>query len=191
MVGCRLVCRRPGRKRGFTLPEVLNFLGLATILGALAMYGVARYLRHSKTAEALGSTVAIAQAACVYYNQSDANQPAGTKPTAAKAMRHFPPPSRVSVPADMNDVRGKRFQSGIGDWSTSPWIEMGFKISTPQFYAYSFDSQGSGATAQATIEAHGDLDGNGVSSTFRATASSDESGTAKVNSAVQQVDPEE
>lgn len=179
------------RSRGFTLSELLSTIGFISILGALAMYGVARYLRHSKTAEAVGATTAIAQAACVYYNQSDANQPAGTKPDAAKAMRHFPPPSRASVPASITDIRAKRFQSGIGDWSTSPWLEMGFKISTPQFYAYSFESQGSGLSAQASAVAHGDLDGNGVTSTFRATAAPDGSLVAKVNGQVQQVDPEE
>lgn len=191
MLGFRPVSGRRLQTRGFTMPEALNFIGLATILGALAMYGVARYLRHSKTAEAIGSATAIAQSACAYYNQSDALQPAGTKSDAAKAMRHFPPSSRVSVPAKLEDVRGKRYQSGIGDWATSPWLELGFKISTPQFYAYSFESQGSGPSAQATVEAHGDLDGNGVGSTFRATAEPDSAFTARVSPAIQQIDPEE
>jgi Tfp pilus assembly protein FimT len=183
--------RRYAHSRGFTLSELLSTIGFVSILGALAMYGVARYLRHSKTAEAVSTTTAIAQAACVAYNASDANQPAGTKPDAARAMRHFPPASRASVPASVNDVRGKRFQSAAGDWATSPWLEMGFKISTPQLYAYSFESQGSGPSAQATAVAHGDLDANGVESTFRASAAPDGSLVAKVNTQVQQVDPEE
>ncbi len=177
--------------RGLTLAELLGTLGFVSILGALAMYGVARYLRHSKTTEAVAQTSAIAQAACAFYNQSDANQPAGTKPDAAKAMRHFPPSARASVPADEADVRGKRFQSGAGDWSTSPWLDMGFKIMTPQYFAYSFESQGSGPSAQATAIAHGDLDGNGVKSTFRITAAPDDTLTAKVGKSVQQVEPDE
>jgi len=179
------------KSRGFTLAELLATIGFVSLLGALAMYGVARYLRHSKTTEAIAQTTAIAEAACAYYNQSDANQPAGTKPDAAKAMRHFPPSSRASVPADMGSVRGKRFQSGLGDWSTSPWLDMGFKIMTPQYYAYSFESVGSGLSAQATATAHGDLDGNGVQSTFRVTAAPDETLTAKVGKTVQQIDPDE
>jgi Tfp pilus assembly major pilin PilA len=177
--------------RGLTLAELLGTIGAVSILGALAMYGVAKYLRHSKTVEAVSSTTAIAQAACAYYNESDANQPAGTRPEAAKAMRHFPPSSRASVPASMDDVRGKRFQSAIGDWSTSPWLEMGFKLSTPQFYLYSFESQGSGPSALASALAHGDLDGNGVTSTFRASAAPDESLTAKVKGSVEQTNPDE
>jgi len=182
---------RRSSSRGFTFAELLTTIGFVSALSALAMYGIARYLRHSKTAEAVATTMAIAQAACVYYNQSDANQPAGTKPEAAKAMRHFPPSSRAGVPADASDVRGKRFQSAIGDWSTSPWLDMGFKISTPQFYQYSFESSGSGTAAQATAIAHGDLDGNGVQSTFRATAAPDGTLTAKPSASVEQTDPEE
>lgn len=192
MLGCRPVHRSDrALSRGFTLSELLSTIGFISILGALAMYGVARYLRFTKTSEATASTTAIAQAACVYYNQSDANQPAGTKPDAAKAMRHFPPSSRASVPADESDVRGKRFQSAIGDWATSPWLDMGFKISTPQFYAYSFESNGSGTAAQATVTAHGDLNGNGIKSTFTATAAPDETFTAKVGKNVQPIDPDE
>jgi type II secretory pathway pseudopilin PulG len=179
------------RRRGFTLAELLATVGFISLLGALAMYGVARYLRHSKTTEAIAQTTAIAQAACAYYNESDSTQPAGTKPDAAKAMRHFPLSSRASVPADESAVRGKRFQSGVGDWSKSPWLEMGFKIMTPQYYAYSFDSHGSGPSAQATATAHGDLDGNGVKSTFRVTAAPDETLTAKVGKTVQMIDPDE
>ena len=166
------------RSRGLTLAELLGTVGFVAILASLAMYGLAKYLRHSKTVEAVGSTTAIGQAACAYFNDS-------------KPPRHFPPPSRASVPASMDDVRGKRFQSAIGDWATSPWHDMDFKISTPQFYAYSFDSQGTGPTAIATAIAHGDLDGNGVTSTFRATAASDDSLVAKVRGSVEEVEAEE
>ncbi len=171
--------------------ELMNLIGLTALLAALAMYGLARYVRHSKTAEAVGSTTGIAQAAAVYYDESDSLQPAGTKPDAAKAMRHFPPSSRASVPADLTDVRGKRYQSAVADWSVSPWLDMRFSISTPQYYAYSFESRGSGPSAQGTAEAHGDLDGNGRTSTFRAHVSADSTLTAKVDPAIERIDPEE
>lgn len=179
------------RSRGFTLGEVLNFLGLAAILAALGMYGLSRYLKYSKATEGVTSTTAIAQAAANYYNDSDAKQPAGTKPDSAKAMRHFPASSRTSVPANFDDVKGKRYQSAIGDWSVSPWLDMRFTLSTPQYYAYSFESQGSGPSAQATAEAKGDLDGNGKNSTFRVTVTPDSEGNAKVDPNVVPIDPEE
>ena len=94
------------------------------------------------------------------------------------------------MPADPAAVRGKRFQSGIGDWSTSPWPEIGFKLPSAQYYAYSFESSGSGSSAQGTATAHGDLDANGVQSTFRMSVAPDESLTAKVGK-LEEIDTDE
>ena len=164
--------------------------GESVSTSALAMYGVARYVRHSKTAEAVGSTTAIAQQATVYFNDSDAHQPAGTKPDSSHAMRHFPSSSRVSVPR-LEDVKGKKYQSAIGDWSTSPWLDLHFSMTQPQCYAYSFEGTGSGVTAKATAIAQGDLDGNGVYSSYAATVSPDEALTAKVDAVIVKKDAEE
>jgi hypothetical protein len=178
-------------RRGFTLLELMNFIGLAAVITALAMYGVARYVRHAKTAESIGSVTAIAQHAAEFYNDSDANQPAGANRDRAKAMRHFPAASRASVPADPADICGKRYQSAIGDWSGAPWIDLHFSMTQPQSYAYAFESGGSGASARASAIARGDLDGNSVRSTFSASVTPDESMTAKVDPTIARTDPEE
>jgi type II secretory pathway pseudopilin PulG len=183
--------RKRLRPRGVTAVDVMNFLGLAAILSALAMYGVARYVRHAKTAEAIGATSAMAQQAAAYYNESDAHQPAGTKRESARAMRHFPPSSRASVPASPTDVRGKRYQSAMGDWAPSPWPELRFSLNQPQSYAYSFDSTGSGPTARATATAQGDLDGNGAVSTYASSVIPDDALDAKVSPEVVRLEPEE
>jgi type IV pilus assembly protein PilA len=168
----------------------MNFLALAALLATLGMYGFAYYVRRAKTAEAVGNVGAIAQAAAAYYNDSDAHQPAGTKPEQAKAMRHFPAPARQTVPSDPAAVRGKKYQSAIGDWSVSPWTELQFKITQPQCYAYNYDSAGSGSSAIATITANGDLDGDGILSTYRMTVIPDDKLEA-VPSNLERVDPEE
>ena len=54
MGSCKLRSVRV-HSRGLTLAELLVFLALAALLSALGMYGLARYLRHSRTAEAVGS----------------------------------------------------------------------------------------------------------------------------------------
>jgi hypothetical protein len=169
----------------------MTFVGLLALVSAGAMVLIARWIRMGKAAEAVGSTTAIAQAAAAYYNESDSRQPAGTKPDQAKAMRHFPPPSRADVPAEPDSVRGKKYQSAIGDWSVSPWHDMRFSITQPQHYAYGFESEGSGPTARASALAHGDLDGNGVQSTFKATVAPDSELTAVVSPTIERVDPDE
>jgi hypothetical protein len=115
----------------------------------------------------------------------------GAPEAAARAMRHFPPPSRSSVPPDPNIVRGKRYQSTLADWSTSPWRDLHFSIPQPQFYAYSFDSSGTGQSAAAAAVAHGDLDADGVTSTFRLAIAPDDRLTAQIAANLERTNPEE
>jgi type II secretory pathway pseudopilin PulG len=177
--------------RGFTAVELMNFLGLAAVLSAIGMYSLARYVRHAKTVEAVSSVTSLAGAAAEYYNVSDATQPTGASPHAVHAMRHFPPASRVSVPEDPLSVRGRRYQSNLADWSASPWRELRFSIVQPQCYQYSFESEGAGATAKAIVTAHGDLDGDGIRSTYALEIAPDQSLTAQVAATMTKTDGEE
>ena len=181
----------PESARAFTLLEVMNFIALACVLAALGMYGLARYVRHAKTAEAVGSVKSLAEAAAGFYDGSDFNQPAGTKSESARAMRHFPSTSRTSVPGDLLDVKGKRYQSAMGDWSVSPWSDLHFSIPQPQYYAYSFESQGRGVEARASATAHGDLDADGVISTYRLTVAPDTNLHANVAPSIERTNGEE
>lgn len=189
LLRARVDARR--RRGGFTLLEVINALVIICAVGALAMYFVARYVRHAKTAEAAGSVKAIAEAAAAYYDTSDSAQPAGSSPDQAHAMRHFPPSSRAAVPPDLADIRGRRYQSTLADWSVSPWTDLHFSIPQPQFYSYTFEAQGRGGTAQATVTGHGDLDGDGVVSTYSLTVAPDEKLHAVVSKTMEKQNVEE
>lgn len=52
-------------------------------------------------------------------------------------------------------------------WDHPTWRLLGFAIETPHAYAFQFDSQNGPELSRFTAEAHGDLDGDGVLSTFR------------------------
>lgn len=171
--------------------ELLNLLGLIGILSALGMYGLAQYVRHEKTVEAVGSVTAIAKSAAAYYESSDAMQPAGSKPEAIRAMRHFPPGASKTVPADVEDVRGKRYESTMADWAGSPWRELRFSIPQPQFYAYGFESEGAGQSAKASATARGDLDGDGEGSLYRLRVEATPSFAAQVGAEIEKVNPHE
>lgn len=169
----------------------MNALALTCIVATLGMYAAARWVRHSRTAEAVSSVQALAERAAASYESSDRDQPAGTKPDQAKAMRHFPPTSRSSVPPDMESIRGRRYQSTFADWSTAPWVELRFTMPQPQYYAYSFESQGRGREATAAATAHGDLNGDGILSTFRLTVGVDKDFKAVVSPKMERENPEE
>jgi Tfp pilus assembly protein PilE len=159
--------------RAFTVFELLNFIGLVGLVSGIAMYAFARYVRHSKTLDAIGSLTTLAKASVVYYEGSDATQPVGTSPDNAHAMRHFPASSTRSVPPTLDDVKGKRYQSAAADWAMTPWHELQFSIPQPQYYAYSYASEGAGTTAKATAMAQGDLDGDGDPAKFSITITPD------------------
>jgi len=183
---------RGSRQRGFSAIELMNFFALAAILTAIGMYALARYVRHNKTAEARESITRLAVSAAEYYNRSDATQPSGASPEAVHAMRHFPPSSRVPVPEDALNVRGKKYQSNQMDWAVSPWRDLqGFSIIQPQCYQYAFESSGSGGAAKAQVTAEGDLDGDGTRSKYALSIAPDAALTAQVSTDMDRVDPEE
>ena len=181
----------PGSRRAFTAIELMNFLALAAVLSAIGMYALARFVRHAKTIEAISSVNALAGGAAESFNASDATQPAGAAPAAVHAMRHFPPSARVPVPSEQSDVRGHRYQSNPADWSASPWRELRFSIVQPQCYRYSFEAEGAGATAKALVKAEGDLDGDGVRSTYSLEVTPDEGLKAQVSKTMTKKDAEE
>jgi hypothetical protein len=181
----------PGSRRAFTAIELMNFLALAAVLSAVGMYALARYVRHAKTVEAVSSVQRLAGAAAEFYDASDGTQPAAASPAAVHAMRHFPPSSTVPVPADELSVRGHRYQSNLADWSVSPWRELHFSMVQPQCYRYTFAAEGAGATAKATVTAEGDLDGDGVRSSFVLEVTPDQGLAAQISPTMTKTDTEE
>ncbi len=184
----------PGRQpatRGLTIAELLIFLSLASLLAAIGMYGLARYLRHSRTTEAVSSVTTMGGGAAKFYDSSDESQPKGTDAAQARATRHFPPSSTQSVPPDPLDVRGKKYQSTQADWAGSPWNELRFSIPQAQYYAYSFQSEGAGDAARASAIAKGDLDADGHGSQFDCVVRPDDQGRAQVDPHVRKSNPEE
>ena len=169
----------------------MNFITLAAVLGTLAMVGVAKYLRHSKTAEAIGTLTTIGKSAVTAYNTSDSTQPTTSIPAAARAMRHFPQSAQTPVPEDATLLRGKRYRSSSADWTKTPWRDLNFSMPQPQYYRYDFQSSGVGATGVATVTAAGDLDGDGETSLYSLKISPDPNLDAVVAPNVEIKDGEE
>lgn len=69
-------------------------------------------------------------------------------------------------------------------WNQPTWRLLGFSIDTPHAYSFQFDSSNDAKVSRFTVEAHGDLDGDGVVSTFR-TGGSVEPGQAPRQSALE------
>ena len=65
-------------------------------------------------------------------------------------------------------------------WDRAGWGKLHFALTTPRRYAYTFDSAGTGTASVYTATANGDLDCDGVLSTFEIRGSIDGEGAVRV-----------
>lgn len=121
-------------------PAALGLL-LLFVLGPLAAAGLRRYIGHAKQAEARAALVA----------WGDALVRCGDRDGAL-------PPSSAAVPASLSQVAGKKFQSAPADWSETAHTCGGFRLSSPQYFQYSWELR---APTDGMLHARADLDGDG------------------------------
>lgn len=145
--------------------EVAFGIMVLGILAAVAVPTFLGYAARSRTAEAPRYLAAIALAEVTYFNHS-AERPDATgtmPPRQFLATEPCPegPPAPTRRP---------------GNWNAGAWPYLGFTVEEPVYYTYQVTSSGAGAGATATVVAHGDLDGDGITSTFLRTLTVDPNG---------------
>lgn len=184
--GGRPLLRRTAlNARGFTLVEVMIALAIIGVLAALALYGVRSYLSAAKTAEAKESVGEISKLAALVFERELAESEliaggAASKPavnnlcgSANKVPLNFVPSGTKYQPLT---AAGQDFQTGT---TLDGWICLGFSLTSPVYYQYSY-LKGAGYVSPALggpdpgvdgfeAAARGDIDGDGVNSTFART----------------------
>jgi hypothetical protein len=169
------------RREGSTLYASFRLEGSpaeqAEALGAtvaLAVFGVQRYIRQAKNAEARGFVEQIAQS----YIMSFSAPHAGRKPPKLFSL----PPVPSKVPS------GTKYQSSDGDWLA--WKRIGVSLHEPQYYQYEVVAAKDGRSAD--VVARGDLDADGQLSEFRLKIVLDEKqGTLSTTPELEEMHPEE
>jgi len=129
---------------------VLIVLGVSVpacgVLSALAIYGVSKYVKDAKSAEARHILPLIASSIvrCAASPGAD-GAPHGLPPSSA-SVPSLPPP-------------GKKYMSATSDWTSQEAFRCaGFSLSDPQYFSYQWQAQS--ATA-GVIVALADLNGDG------------------------------
>ncbi len=152
--------RRPASSRSFgrrfrALELAIGFAAVGSIV-AIAVPTFLREVHASRFVEPVEGLKRIGAAAVVYG-------------LAHPVVQGFPP-SAPMTPG--TPPRGRCDVDAPGAWDQPTWRALDFQPAppgTPHCFAFSFDSTLSPARATFRAQAHGDLDGDGVPSTFEVT----------------------
>jgi len=185
------------KNRGFTLVELMIVVAIVGILAALAIYGVTRYMKNAKTAEARNSVGQMSKDAAAAYAR-EKMPPGVLKGGISAALSNtLCTSASKTVPVAKTAIAGKKYQSSVDEWAPkTDAATIGFKclkfsMDQPQYYRYNYTALNPATNAGTFLAiAQGDLDGDGVESTFQ-IAGGVANGAVALSPSIEELEPEE
>jgi len=163
---------------GFTLIELMIVVAMVAILATVAIPQYTKYLRSAKASEVVMLLDLIKKGGASYYVAPRVADASGTKLPCQFPKAVGPTPIGSSCCAGGNDTdKDGRCDAKPGAWHGETWSALRFRITDSHYYQYAFDSSGVLAKAIFTAQGFGDLDCDGVQSTFQLVVHGDVAAT--------------
>ncbi len=155
--------------------------GVAFIVGAMAAVAVPsfiKYQRRAKTSEASMNVRKMFDSSVSYYNEERATREGIILPP------QFPATVALTPTQDLCATGGGKYIPTADTWNNPTWQALNFAMDDPHYYRYAYVSSGTGPGAMFTARAIGDLDCDGVLSTFERIGVVDAEGNVNGGSGV-------
>jgi hypothetical protein len=139
---------------------------------AVAIPTFVREVHASRLAEPVDGLKRIGEAAVAYADDHPFAPPPAPSASASAAPQGFPPSAPMTPP---QPPRGHCEPDPPSAWQDPGWMALDFRAAPPGMphcFSFAFDSTLAPAHASFRAHAHGDLDGDGITSTFQITGQS-------------------
>jgi type IV pilus assembly protein PilA len=161
-------------KRGFTLIELMIVVVIIGILAALAIYGVQKYVSNSKSAEARQMLGRLSKDSLTAFEGENQAYEVLSFGSTAGISRRVCASAGASIPSAAASIKAKKYQPSPDEWrnggQNTGWACLKTSVTTPIYYMYGYGATGTinpaAAGAAFSATAQGDLDGDGILSTF-------------------------